>query len=138
MNPFSSAGRSTGAAARASSGKLAKQAAVTDTLIISKSDYITVKKAVNSDEDQDLGTITMELVNDPDAAIEISVDSLLALMTTDEKIAQTAEVLVDIISTDHLKTNMYGSVFNGGGCPFPSNAKESWVSNLDAMHDAAM
>ncbi|MBN1601950.1 MAG: glycoside hydrolase family 3 C-terminal domain-containing protein [Chitinispirillaceae bacterium] len=138
MNPFSSASKSTATAARASSGKLVKQTAVTDTLIISKTDYVTVKKAVNSDEDQDLGEIMMELVKDPDAAVEKSVDSLLALMTTNEKIAQTAEVLVDVISTDNLKTNMYGSVFNGGGCPFPSNAKESWASNLDAMHDAAM
>jgi beta-glucosidase len=137
VNPFCAVGKASASISNISSGKLAKQTAVTDSLIISKADYTTVRKAVNSDEDQNLGDIRMELVNDPDVAVEKSVDSLLALMTTDEKIAQTAEVLVDIISTDNLKTNMYGSVFNGGGCPFTSNAKESWVTNLDAMHEAA-
>jgi beta-glucosidase len=118
--------------------RLAKQTAVTDTLIITKANYITAKQGVDPSVSKDLGDIKMELTNDPDSAIEKSVDSLLALMTVDEKIAQTAEVLVDIISTDNLKTSMYGSVFNGGGCPFASNTKDSWVTNLDAMHNAAL
>ena len=116
---------------------MARKHATADTLIVANAEYITAALPFDSDENMEFGNITLFQVNDPDAAIEVKVDSLLLLMTTEEKIAQTAEVLVDIISTDDLKNNMYGSVFNGGGCPFPSNTKETWVNNLDAMHDAA-
>ncbi|MBN1757127.1 MAG: glycoside hydrolase family 3 C-terminal domain-containing protein [Chitinispirillaceae bacterium] len=129
--------RTTGVTATPSAGRLAKRSATPDTLTIAKAGYIPVTKALDSDVAADLGDITLHLVTDLDETIEKKVDSLLLLMTIDEKIAQTAEVLVNIISTNDLKTNMYGSVFNGGGCPFSSNTKESWVSNLDAMHDAA-
>lgn len=116
---------------------LAKQVATSDSLIVSKDSYITVSKGINSDVAQDAGTITLNLVNDPDAAVEKKVDSLLALMTIDEKIAQTAEAVVNVISTSDLKNKEYGSSFNGGGCPFASNAKSAWASNLDPYHDAA-
>jgi beta-glucosidase len=115
----------------------AKKQATADTLTVAKDGYITAALPLDSDMNTAFGNITLFLENDPDAAIEKKIDSLLLLMTVDEKIAQTAEVLVNIISTDDLKNNMYGSVFNGGGCPFPSNTKETWVTNLDAMHDAA-
>ena len=124
-------------AAPSSAVRLAKRHATPDTLTVSKAEYITVIKTLDSDVAANIGDITLTSVNDRDAEIEIKVDSLLALMTIDEKINQTAEVLVNIISTDDLKNNMYGSVFNGGGCPFSSNTKDSWVTNLDAMHDAA-
>jgi beta-glucosidase len=120
---------------------LAKTLATADTLTVEHSGYIAAALPFNSDNNPDgiieFGSITLFQVNDPEAAVEMKADSLLLLMTTDEKIAQTAEVLVDIISTDDLKNNMYGSVFNGGGCPFPANTKETWVTNLDAMHNAA-
>lgn len=116
---------------------LARQLATADTLLVAKEGYVTAIKAVDSDVTQDVGDITITSEMDYDAVINAKVDSLLALMTPDEKIRQTAEVLVDIISTQNLTDNMYGSVFNGGGCPFPSNTKETWVQNLDAMHDAA-
>jgi beta-glucosidase len=123
----------------AASGKelLAKQLATADSLVVSKESYVTVTKGIDSDVAQDVGTITLNLVNDPDAAIEKKVDSLLALMTIDEKVAQTTEAVVTVISPNDLKTKAYGSSFNGGGCPFSSNAKNSWATNLDAYHDAA-
>ena len=120
-----------------SSPTLAKKRTTADTLIVAKAEYITAALPLDSDVSMEFGNITLFQENDPDAAIEQKVDSLLQMMTVDEKIAQTAEVLVDIISTDNLKTDMYGSVFNGGGCPFSSNAKETWVSKLDEMHVAA-
>jgi beta-glucosidase len=116
---------------------LAKQLATTDSLIISKETYKTASKAVNPSNDQDVGTITLEYVNDPDALIEKKVDSLLTLMSLDEKVAQTGEAVVNAATPSDLKTKAYGSVFNGGGCPFSSNSKSSWVTNLDAYHDAA-
>ncbi len=116
---------------------LAKTLATADTLIVTTTGYITATLPFDSDVNMNFGSITLLQVTDPDAVIEMKIDSLLQLMTIDEKIAQTAEVLVDIISTDDLKNNMYGSVFNGGGCPFPANTKETWATNLDAMHDAA-
>ncbi|HEX2956160.1 MAG TPA: glycoside hydrolase family 3 protein [Chitinispirillaceae bacterium] len=122
---------------KSNSSVLAKQLTTIDSLIVSKDKYITISKAVNPSTDQDVGTITLELVNDPDILIEKKVDSLLALMSIDEKIAQTGEAVVNAVTSDELKTKAYGSVFNGGGCPFTSNAKSSWATNLDAYHDAA-
>lgn len=116
---------------------LAKKLTTADTLVVTKVGYITVTRAIDSDVTQDLGDIAIAPEIDLDAIINAKVDSILALMTTEEKINQTAEVLVDIISTQQLTQKMYGSVFNGGGYPFASNTKETWVSNLDAMHDAA-
>lgn len=117
--------------------RLAKKLATADTIIVSREGYITVTRTIDSDVTQDLGDIAITSEIDHDAVINAKVDSILALMTTEEKINQTAEVLVDIISTQNLTDMMYGSVFNGGGCPFPSNTKETWVSKLDAMHEAA-
>jgi beta-glucosidase len=119
------------------SSLLAKQLATTDSLIVSKETFKTVTKAVNPATDQDVGTIKLEYVNDPDALIEKKVDSLLALMTLDEKVAQTGEAVVAAATPADLRTKAYGSVFNGGGCPFSSNTKSAWASNLDAYHDAA-
>ncbi|MBN1758556.1 MAG: glycoside hydrolase family 3 C-terminal domain-containing protein, partial [Chitinispirillaceae bacterium] len=137
--PFNSLGHTGGSAPKNTSGQhfLTKKQATADTLIVAITGYLTAALPLDSDVSIDFGNITLLQVDDPDAVIEKKVDSLLLLMTTDEKIAQTAEVLVDIISTDDLKNNMYGSVFNGGGCPFPANTKETWVANLDAMHVAA-
>jgi len=118
--------------------RLAKKLAAADTLMVAKDGYIAVTRAIDADVTQDLGDIVIASEIDYDALINARVDSLLALMTTEEKINQTAEVLVDIISPQNLTDMMYGSVFNGGGCPFPSNTKETWVSNLDAMHEAAL
>ena len=139
---FNSLGHTGGSYFKNSAGQknnhfLAKKHATADTLIVTKAGYITAALPLDSDVNTGFGNITLFLESDPDAVIEKKIDSLLLLMTVDEKIAQTAEVLVNIISTDDLKNNMYGSVFNGGGCPFPTNTKETWVANLDAMHEAA-
>lgn len=117
---------------------LAKQLATVDTLTVAKAGYISISRAVDSDLSQDLGDIILEAASDKNAAIEKKVDSLLALLSIDEKIAQTTEILVDIMSPDDQKNNGYGSVFNGGGCPFNSNDPNTWATNLDAMHTAAL
>lgn len=116
---------------------LAKQLATADTLIIVKQGFTTLKKAIDSDLTQNLDDLTLQPAVDMEALIEAKVDSLLALMTVEEKIAQTTEALVNIISPEVEKGKMYGSVFNGGGCPFGSNTKETWSTELDKMHDAA-
>jgi beta-glucosidase len=112
---------------------LAKQLETTDTLIITKEGFTTLLKTVDSDLTQELGDLALQ----PTVDIEAKVESLLALMTVEEKIAQTTEALVNIISPDVEKEKNYGSVFNGGGCPFGSNTKETWSTELDKMHDAA-
>jgi len=129
--------QSTPTVASSRSELVANTLAPNDSLIVVKESYITETKGVNSDVSLDVGKITLNFVNDPDMAIEKKVDSLLALMTIDEKIAQTAEAVVTAVTPDDLKNKGYGSAFNGGGCPFTSNTKTAWASNLDAYHDAA-
>jgi beta-glucosidase len=60
-------------------------------------------------------------------------------MTVDEKMAQTAEVLLDAVSASDVTSKMYGSVFNGGGVPTTvgTNDAATWASKLDAIHTAA-
>jgi len=138
FNPLSSMQRSSVSASRSDAG-IAKQLATADTLKVSKESYLSVALPLDSDVGKVFEDIKLALINDPDVAIEKKVDSLLALMTDAEKIAQTSEVLVDAISTADLTANMYGSVFNGGGCPFGegNNKKDIWAQKLDALHAAA-
>jgi len=114
---------------------LAQKLSTADTLKVSKTGFVTVALPLDSDINKAFGDIALDSEND--LAIEIKVDSLLALMSDAEKIAQTSEVLVDAIGTDDVKNTGYGSVFNGGGCPFSNNKKETWAQQLDALHDAA-
>ncbi|MCX7727165.1 MAG: carboxypeptidase-like regulatory domain-containing protein, partial [Chitinispirillaceae bacterium] len=90
------------------SSATAEKLATMDTLIISKQGYITFTKALDSDISQDVGTIQLNLVNDPDAIVEKKVDSLLALMTVEEKIAQTVQMQVDVVSPEDLKNTGLG------------------------------
>jgi beta-glucosidase len=121
----------------AASAMLAKRLATSDTLKISKQDYVTVAKPVDSDQAQNMGDITLLLTVDPDDAVEAKVDSLLKLMSTDDKIAQTTEVLLEIVPASEVQTKMYGSVFNGGGSPISPNDAATWATKLDEYHTAA-
>lgn len=117
---------------------LAKLLATPDSLIITKTDYTPGVRAVDSDLSQNIGDIELRLVIDPDSIVEVQVEAKLAQMSLEDKIAQTTEVLVNIISPDELKNDkLYGSVFNGGGSPFSDNTKETWATELDKFHDAA-
>lgn len=111
-----------------------------DTLVVSKDEYITFTKALDSDVSQDVGTIQLNLVNDPDAIIEKKVDSLLALMTVEEKIAQTVQMQVDVVSPEELKKLGFGSIFNGGD-PHPDwreMGSDVWSSGIDKLQDGAL
>jgi beta-glucosidase len=116
---------------------LAKKLVVKDSLIVSKQDYTTVSQSVNSDSTQNVGDITLKLTVDPDDLVEHKVDSLLGIMSDDEKIAQTAEVLLEIFSSSDVQSKGFGSVFNGGGSPVSPNNKDEWAKKLDEYHDAA-
>jgi beta-glucosidase len=129
--------QSAGAAAKIESPQmLAKRLATSDSLIVSKQGYNTVSKSIaNIDQAQNVGDITLK--SSADDAIEKKVDSLLALMSDDDKIAQTSEVLLEIVPSADVKTKMYGSVFNGGGSPISPNEPSAWATKLDEYHTAA-
>ncbi|MBN1309529.1 MAG: glycoside hydrolase family 3 C-terminal domain-containing protein [Chitinispirillaceae bacterium] len=116
---------------------LAKQLATADSLIVTKEKYTPFSRAIDSDSTQDVGDIQLSLASDPDVEIEQKVNELLAKMTKEEKIAQTAEAVVTAVTAEEVKSKGYGSVFNGGGAPFGGNTKDTWASNLDALHEAA-
>lgn len=139
VHPFNPLSAIQGAAVAASTmgAVVAKQLMTPDSLKVSKQDYVTFTRTIDSDISAVIDDIKLQLVNDPDIAVEKKVDSLLALMTDAEKVAQTSEVLVDVVSASDLTTNTYGSVFNGGGCPFSNNKKETWAQQLDELHAAA-
>ncbi|MBN1576372.1 MAG: glycoside hydrolase family 3 C-terminal domain-containing protein [Chitinispirillaceae bacterium] len=116
---------------------LAKRQATADSLIVTKEKYTPYSRGIDSDVTQDVGDIQLKLVVDPDSIIEVQVNDLLTKMTKDEKIAQTVEAVVTVITPEEVKSKGYGSVFNGGGSPFSGNNKDTWASNLDAFHEAA-
>jgi beta-glucosidase len=118
---------------------LAKKLVVADSLTVSKQDYISVSQSINSDSTQNVGDIMIKLVVDPDEQLVAKkVDSLLALMSDDDKIAQTAEVLLEIFGSSDVQSKGYGSVFNGGGSPISPNTPDAWAAKLDEYHTAAM
>ena len=69
------------------------------------------------------------------------VDSLLASMTVQQKVAQTIQGEIKHVSPDDLRRYGLGSVLNGGGS-FPDNNKystlEDWVALADAYRQASL
>ncbi len=135
--PAMNAAQSTGTRASDPASMLSKRVATIDTLIISKQNYNTVTKGISYDQTLDVSDITLYLTIDPDSIIEKKVDSLLALMNDDDKIAQTAEVLLEIVPPSEVQSKDYGSVFNGGGSPITPNDAATWATRIDEYHTAA-
>ena len=69
------------------------------------------------------------------------VDSLLASMTVQQKVAQMIQGEIKHVSPDDLRRYGLGSVLNGGGS-FPDNNKystlEDWVALADAYRQASL
>jgi beta-glucosidase len=135
--PAMIAAQHSGANAKADATMLSKRLATIDTLIISKQNYNTVTKAISYDQTLDVADITLYITIDKDSIIDKSVDSLIALMNDDDKIAQTAQVLLEIVPASDVQSKGYGSVFNGGGSPITPNDAATWATKLDEYHTAA-
>lgn len=73
-----------------------------------------------------------------DATIEEKIDSLLAVMTLEEKIGQMTQVRhFDDISTDDVKTKFIGSVIHTQG-PLPGNGAAEWQARFTELQKQAL
>ncbi|CAM4190422.1 glycoside hydrolase family 3 protein [Shewanella aquimarina] len=76
-----------------------------------------------------------------DPALEARVDSLLAGMTLEQKVAQVIQPEIRDFSVEDMRRIGFGSYLNGGGS-FPGNnsraSASDWVALADAMYQAAM
>ena len=101
-----------------------------DTLIIKKFSYITRRLAVSS------GTVTFTGTVLRRDSLERKVDSLLALMTLDEKIGQMIQANRQALTADDdVRTLFLGSLF--AGAPNPVTAL-NWANMVDALQDKAL
>ncbi len=75
-----------------------------------------------------------------DPALEARVDSLLAAMTTEEKVGQIIQADVRRVTPDDVRRYHLGSVLNGGG-GFPNEDKYAtvadWLELADSMYQAS-
>jgi beta-glucosidase len=136
--PVLNAMRPSEAAKKSGADMLAKKMAALDTLVVSKQGYVTVSKPIAYDQSLDVGDITLTLTSDLDDIIEKKIDTLMAKMSDDDKIAQTAQVLLEIVPSSDVQNKGYGSVFNGGGTPINPNDAATWANRLDGYHEAAL
>ena len=72
-----------------------------------------------------------------DVIIEQRVDSLLTLMTIDEKIGQMTQVRHFEISNDDVNTKFIGSIIHTEG-PFPGNTAQEWQSRFTELQKQAL
>lgn len=79
-------------------------------------------------------------VKDSDA-IETRVTTLLATMTTEQKVAQIIQPEIRDITVEDMRRYGFGSYLNGGGA-FPNNDKHAeigdWVALAEAMYQASV
>lgn len=76
-----------------------------------------------------------------DAALEARVETLLAQMSLEQKVAQIIQPEIRDFSVEDMRRVGFGSFLNGGGS-FPGNNSQArasdWVTLADAMYEAAM
>ncbi len=79
-----------------------------------------------------------EKMTDKNEIIEQKIDSLLALMTLEEKIGQMTQVRhFDDISADEVATKFIGSVIHTQG-PLPGNTAKEWQDKFTALQKQAL
>ncbi|MFP4025356.1 MAG: hypothetical protein ACLFVR_12600 [Thiohalospira sp.] len=72
-------------------------------------------------------------------SIEEKVDSVLSLMTLDEKIGQMAQVeRGELESINDIATYGIGSILSGGGSAPSSNTVSGWVNMYDEFQSIAL
>ncbi|GLX81134.1 glycoside hydrolase family 3 protein [Thalassotalea eurytherma] len=76
-----------------------------------------------------------------DADIEAKVETLLATMTLEQKVAQMIQPEIRDITVEDMRKYGFGSYLNGGGS-FPSNNKQStpqdWINLAEDMYQASI
>jgi beta-glucosidase len=125
---------------------LAKTGAVSDNLVIYRMGYETVTRPL-TDAMNHLGDIVL-CRTAREAEIERKADSILALMTIDEKAGQMVQTQINFtnsfpgrLTDDKIASMAIGSVFNGGsdesalGQP---NTPSSWATAIDRVQKAVL
>jgi beta-glucosidase len=117
-----------------------------DTLIVSRGGYTSLVQALPS-ESGNLGDIALARTS-KEQLIEQNVDSLLALMTIEEKAGQMVQTQINFtneypgrLKDEDVAAKGIGSVFNGGsdesqfGQP---NTPDSWAASIDRLQKTVM
>ena len=125
VSPAASAGRTDAPA-------LLKTAAALDSLRVGKTGYLPVKVALDS-YDKDAGDVRITAMD-----LTWRVDSIMGLMTLDEKIGQMTMGEFRYCSGTEVKTYMLGSVFSGGGGVPTDNTLTGWQNLYDGFQDQAL
>ncbi|MFW5775598.1 MAG: glycoside hydrolase family 3 protein, partial [Chitinivibrionales bacterium] len=105
--------------------------AIEEMLNVKKFGYAS--KAVSVENyDADLGDIVLQ-----GNEIESRVDSLLALMTIEEKVGQMTQAERTHLEMSEISSYFIGSVLSGGGST-PGDTPEAWADMYDQMQEAAL
>jgi beta-glucosidase len=123
---------------------LAKTAASLDSLMVSKTGYVSKTLPITAYTTQNIGDVILT-TNANDAVIEHKIDSLMALMNNNDKAGQMVQTQINSGSeSDRLTDAQYasmgvGSVFNGGSDPsVPANTPAAWAAIIDRIQNAIM
>lgn len=76
-----------------------------------------------------------------DSALERQVDSILSLLTLEQKVGQMIQAEIQSITPDDIREYHLGSVLNGGGSHPNADRASSvadWLALADAFYDASM
>jgi beta-glucosidase len=111
---------------------LLKKAAMVDTLRIGKTGYLPAKVPIDIYY-KDVGDVRIGAVD-----LSWKIDSILGLMTLDEKIGQMAMGEFRNLTGTEVKTYMIGSVFSGGGGVPTDNTLTGWQNLFDGFQQQAM
>lgn len=77
----------------------------------------------------------------PDAAIEQQIDTLLASMTIEQKVAQIVQPEIGYLTVEQMRKYGFGSYLNGGNtAPYGQKQADAktWLKFADAMYDASV
>ena len=116
---------------------LAKTAAAVDSLIVRRFAYVTKSLPITSYVTQDFGDIAISKTA-AEIAIQKKVDSLLALMSTTQKVGQMVMARKNQLTNAQLTSIGVGSIFNGGSDPEGNNTPSAWSTSIDGWQNAVL
>ncbi|MBN1575017.1 MAG: glycoside hydrolase family 3 C-terminal domain-containing protein [Chitinispirillaceae bacterium] len=142
----STAGAGIGCAVSRGSSGLAKTGTVSDNLAVYKMGYERIARPL-SDTTSYLGDIVLSRTA-REAAIERRADSILALMTIDEKAGQMVQAQInftdaypDRLTNGKIASMAVGSVFNGGSDESAAgqpNTPDAWAAAIDRIQKTVL
>ena len=94
--------------------------------------YLPKEATITSYATQDVGDIILSMTAE-EKAVAKKVDSMLALMTINEKAGQMTMARKAQLTNAQVASLGIGSVFNGGGDPVGGNTPSEWATYIDAI-----